>query len=85
MHTESEGHFLSPLSQHVERDGHSVRIDIYGEGHGKWILEVVDQYNNSTVWNDLFETDQFALDAAIETIESDGIRTLIGNPSNEVE
>lgn len=84
MQTENEGHFLSPLSRHVERDGHSVRIDIYGDGHGKWILEVVDEYNNSTVWDDPFETDQFALDAVMEAIDSDGIGTLIGDPSSEL-
>jgi hypothetical protein len=78
MKTEDEGHLLSPLSQHVERDGHSVRIDIYGDGTGSWILEVVDEYNNSTVWDDAFETDQFALDAAMDAINSEGIRSLIG-------
>ena len=83
MKTEPEGHLLSPLSQHVERDGHSVRIDIYGDGAGAWILEVVDAHNNSTVWNDAFETDQFALDAAMEAINSEGIRALIGSPTEE--
>lgn len=83
MTSVGESHFLSPLSQHLDRDGHSVRIDIYGDGHGKWILEVVDEYNNSTVWDDRFETDQFALDEALATIDSDGIATLVGPPPNE--
>lgn len=28
---------------------------------GRWILEAVDEYGNSTVWNDHLETDQAAL------------------------
>ena len=83
MTVEHPGHLLSPLSQHVERDGHSVRVDIYGNGAGAWILEVVDQYNNSTVWDDVFETDQVALDAAFEAIDADGLRSLIGEPTND--
>ena len=79
MNADEQGHFLSPLSQHVERDGHTVRIDIYGNGAGRWILEVVDEYNNSTVWDSTFETDQFALDAAMKCIDAEGIRTLIGD------
>ena len=83
MNAEDEGHLLSPLSQHVERDGHSVRIDIYGNGAGGWILEIVDAHNNSTVWDEAFETDQLALDTAMECIETDGIRTLIGDQPNQ--
>ena len=83
MNTEDEDHVSSPLSQHVERDGHSVRIDIYGDGAGAWILEVVDEYNNSTVWDDVFETDQFALDEAMRTIDTDGIGTLVGDQPNQ--
>ena len=51
----------SPLEQRVEADGRFVHIQIYrGEDSG-WILEVVDDLNNSTVWDDEFSTDQEAL------------------------
>jgi len=83
MHTEHPAHFLSPLSQHIERDGLSVRVDIYGDGHGQWILEVVDDGNNSTVWDEAFETDQAAFDEVMGTIDSDGIRTLVGTPPDQ--
>lgn len=71
----------SPLTQSVTRDGKSVQIDIYRDGEGGWILEVVDEYGNSTVWDDSFATDQDALDEALKTIAEDGIDSLIGTSS----
>ena len=70
----------SPLSQHVSRDGHTISIEIYGTRNGRWILEIVDEFDNSTVWDDPFETDQAALAEAIRTIEEEGIETLVGAP-----
>lgn len=69
---------MSPLCQVITRDGKSVRIDIYEDGAGGWILEVVDEYDNSTVWNDSFETDKAALQEALDTLEKEGIVSLIG-------
>ncbi len=70
----------SPLCQAVERDGKSVEIMIYEDGDGGWILEVVDENDNSTVWNEPFDSDQSALDEVLETIKDDGIESLIGPP-----
>jgi uncharacterized protein len=70
---------LSPLSQSVTRDGKTVQIDIYENGEGGWILEVVDAYGNSTVWDDSFASDQQALDEALITIDENGIDSLIGS------
>ena len=49
---------VSPLSQSVTRDGKTVEVQIYEGDPGKWILEVVDQYDNSTIWEDQFESDE---------------------------
>jgi uncharacterized protein len=70
----------SPLTQAVTRDGKTVQVDIYEDGEGGWLLEVIDQYNNSTVWNAPFQTDQAALEEALRTIDEDGIDSLIGAP-----
>jgi len=70
----------SPLSQSVTRDGKAVRVDIYGDGEGGWLLEVVDEFGNSTVWDDSFSSDRDALDEALRTIKEDGIDALIGLP-----
>jgi len=70
----------SPRCQTVERDAKSVEIMIYEDGDGGWILEVVDENDNSTVWNEPFDSDQSALDEVLATIEADGIDSLIGPP-----
>lgn len=71
----------SPLTQAVTREGKTVQVDIYEDGEGGWLLEVVDEFNNSTVWNASFQSDQGALDEALRTIDEDGIDSLIGAPS----
>ena len=70
----------SPLTQSVTRDGKTVQVEIYEDGEGRWLLEVVDEYWNSSVWNDPFATDQEALDEALRTIDEEGIDSLIGAP-----
>ena len=70
----------SPLAQSVTRDGKTVRVDIYEDGEGGWLLEVVDEYWNSTVWDAPFASDREALTEALKTIDEDGIESLIGAP-----
>lgn len=73
---------VSPLSQEISSEDKTVKIEIYRlEGDPGWALEVVDEYNNSTVWDDTFETESAALTEAKETILADGIRSLMG-PEN---
>lgn len=71
----------SPLAQSVMRDGKIVHVEIYEDGEGGWLLEVVDEHENSTVWNEPFQSDQDALDEALKTIDEEGIESLIGLPS----
>ena len=44
-------------------------------------LEVVDEENASTVWDDPFDTDREALDEVMEVIERDGIRSFLEGDS----
>jgi uncharacterized protein len=71
----------SPLSQSITREGQTVQVEIFENGEGGWLLEVVDDYGNSTVWDDPFPTDTEALDEAVRTIDDEGIHALIGAPS----
>jgi hypothetical protein len=64
---------MSPLSRTFTRDGWTLEIEIYEDGEGKWLLEVVDERNTSTVWTEPFETEQLALDEALRAIEEEGI------------
>ncbi|MDH5230248.1 MAG: UPF0149 family protein [Gammaproteobacteria bacterium] len=75
---------LSPLSQSVTRDGETVSVEIYTGGDDDWLLEVVDQYENSTVWNDQFKTDEEALAAFFSALEEDGIHAFVGSPEEEL-
>lgn len=69
---------MSPLSQRFEEDGKVVYIEIYDDGEGGWLLEVVDEDNNSTMWEDAFDSDEDALAEALAAIAEHGIDTLIG-------
>ena len=66
----------SPLSQAVTRNGVQVRVDIYGNSQGGWILEIVDADNTSHVWDDPFETDQHALTEALRALDEEPLEFL---------
>ena len=72
----------STLCQKVTSEGKSVQVYIYEDGKGGWILEVVDEYDNSIVWDDPFKTDDEALDEVFDTIEKEGISSLIGTEND---
>ena len=73
---------MSTLCQSVTRDGKAVQVEIYEDGENGWLLEVVDEHGNSTVWDDSFSTEQSALDEALRTINDEGMDSLIGHSSN---
>lgn len=65
----------SPLSGKFTRDGVSVEVLIYrGEDEPSWILEVVDQANNSHVWDEQFPTDQLAMKAFLDAVQTEGMK-----------
>ncbi len=67
----------SPLQQTYSADGHSVSIQIYRSHGAPWVLEVVDEHGTSTVWDELFDTDKAALEAAFLAIEEEGIASFV--------
>ena len=69
----------SALSQDLSSGGHTVNIAIFRlEGEKEWVLEIVDEYGNSTVWDDTFKSDSAALDEAKKAVIEEGITTFIG-------
>ena len=76
---------ISPLSQTISSGGKTVQVEIFEDGLGGWILEVIDEFNNSTVWDDSFETDNAALTEAKKTILAEGVGSLIGPESGKGE
>jgi hypothetical protein len=67
---------MSPLNRCVERDGKTVELFIYRGEDGAWILEIEDEGGGSAIWEGI-ETDQKALDFALEKIDKDGIDSVI--------
>ena len=69
---DAEPEFIeSPLSQTAKHNGVQVRVDIYGDVQGGWILEIVDAENTSHVWDERFETDQLALTEALRALDEE--------------
>ena len=73
----------SDLQTKIEEDGHTVDINIYRLPESDWILELVDELNNSTVWDDAFPTDEAALAEALDAIRSEGIKAFVGDPATQ--
>lgn len=72
----------SPLCQELFIDDEIIEVAIYRGSEDKtWTLEVVDEYGNSTVWDDEFDTDNEAFKEVLRTIEEEGVDALIGTPS----
>ena len=77
---------MSPLCREIVRDGTRIQVDIYrGEDESGWILEVIDEENTSTVWDDPFDTDSEALDEVMKVIEQDGIRSFLEGESETTQ
>jgi hypothetical protein len=71
----------SDLQTTIDQDGHSLEINIYRLPESDWVLEVVDEFGNSTVWDDVFTTDEAALGEALDAIKSEGIEAFVGDPT----
>jgi uncharacterized protein len=70
---------FSDLSQKISSGGHEVSIEIYRlEGEKNWWLELVDEFGNSTVWDDPFKTESAALIEAKKAILEEKISSFIG-------
>ena len=70
---------MSEKSQTVSSGGKNLSVEIYRiKGTQGWSLEVVDEFNNSTVWDDLFETDSEAIAEAKKAILEDRAGAFVG-------
>jgi uncharacterized protein len=75
---------MSPLCRKITRDGTSVEVLIYSDGNYGWVLEVVDEEDASTVWDNSFLTDQAALAEVMKTIDEKGIYSFLLSPEDQV-
>jgi len=68
----------SQHGQSVTRINRTVMVQIYSSGKNDWILEAVDEDNNSTVWDDEFATDDKGFQEFERVLEKEGIESMIG-------
>ena len=62
----------------MTRDGVAVRVEIYRlEGRPGWALEVVNDRGTSTVWDELFDTDDAADAAFRENLAAEGMAAFL--------
>lgn len=74
---------ISALSQSISRGGHTVDVHICRfKGEAEWILEIYDEYGNSTTWDETFHSDSAAFVEAKKRILEEGIFSLVG-PEND--
>jgi len=71
---------MSEFVKEIENDGYKVTIEVYktDQRGGGWILEIVDEYWNSKVWDSQFQSAKDAMDAGIKAIDEKGIQSFIG-------
>lgn len=75
----------SDFSGEFTDDGVTVLVDIFrlaGSTDG-WSLEVIDQEEGLTVWEETFPTDKEAYEEFLATIESEGIHSFLEDPEPE--
>lgn len=75
----------SPLTRIHSAEGHTLQIEIYRSADSPWILEVVDELGTSTVWDEPFETDTAALEAAFLAIKAEGIHSFVTTAQEEAK
>ena len=68
----------SELSKEISQKDRKVRVEVYSNGEDGWLLEIVDEYWNSTCWDEPFKTAQEAMNEGIMAIKNEGIEEFIG-------
>ena len=66
-------------------DGVTVLVDIFrpAGSEGGWTMEVIDQDEGLTVWEEPFPTDKDAFEEFLATVERDGIHSFLEDPEPE--
>ena len=70
---------ISNMSQEFSSGSRTLNVEIYRlENESEWTLEIEDEFNNSTVWDQTFETESAALVEAKKSILAEGVKSFIG-------
>ncbi len=78
MHERDPNIITSSLSGVVTEQGVTVKVTIIRlENELGWSLKVENEHGTSTVWDDLFATDDAAHAAFRQTVDEDGMRAFL--------
>lgn len=75
--TEGMNLVYSPHCQLYVHEGVSLEVQIYRGPEGGWSLEVVNEDDTSTVWNDPFDSDDAAWAEFLRTLDDEGLGAFI--------
>jgi hypothetical protein len=86
MSEEDQDIELSEHSCEISQDGITVQVGIYRlkDSNDGWTLEVVDEDDNSLIWEDTFATEIDAWNEFQRALDDEGIAQLIGPPDGSV-
>jgi hypothetical protein len=86
MTEEDAQHEHSDFAGEFTDDGVTVLVDIFRPlgSTGGWTLEVIDQDEGLTVWEEPFATDKEAFEEFLATVERDGIRSFLEEPETKL-
>ena len=77
---------VSEKSQPVSSGGKTVYVEIYRmDDEEGWALSIDDEFNNTSAWDNTFETEDGALIEAKKAILEEGINKFIGPESGKGE
>ena len=69
----------SHLSGAISSGGKMLDVQIYrSEGEARWLLEIEDEFGNSTVWDETFETEEKAMTEAKKSILEETAGAFVG-------
>ncbi|MGA1804265.1 hypothetical protein [Rhizobium sp. HT1-10] len=76
----------SELSGEFSENGVTVRISISRpvDSQLDWTMEIIDQADGVTTWEDGFSTDREAFDEFLATIERDGLSSFLDDTDPQV-
>ena len=68
----------SELCREITRDGVTVRISIFRlENESHWWLEVINEADGSTTWDEPFATEEDALAEVVAILAKEGIESFV--------
>lgn len=76
----------SDFAGEFTEDGVTVLVDIFRKAGSTdaWTMEVIDQEEGLTVWEEPFATDKEAFEEFLATVERDGIDSFLEEPGSDV-